>query len=110
MMNYHFNFSQYFPDLTNHTIDISYQLSHCYENERVFQKLLRTQAPSTEDLRSPTATKVFSSVTESLQWVNSLSDHLVSTRQGTATTLFVTGSLHLVGTVMTALGFTEDDV
>lgn len=94
------------------------QLSRCYANQQSFWEVInRSHSPTLlvetgrERLQDATLlvdrsvqTKVFTSVSDSIHFVETISSPRVGVH------VLVCGSLHLVGTVMNVLGFTVDDV
>lgn len=96
------------------------QLSHCYANQQSFWEVTTKPRPPTllveetggEALQDPPTllvehsvqAKVFTSVSDSIHFVETISSTQVDIH------VLVCGSLHLVGTVMSVLGFTVDDV
>lgn len=95
------------------------QLSRCFANQQSFREVINMPHSSTlpvetggDGPQDPAVlvdrgvqTKVFTSVSDSIHFVETIS----STQQVDVRVL-VCGSLHLVGTVMSVLGFTVNDV
>ena len=75
------------------------QLAHCSANEQCIRVLLST---AKEGKDKKPQTKVLTSTADALHYVETLGPSQVD--------VLVTGSLHLVGTIMSVLGFTVDDV
>ena len=111
-------------DQTNLTVTTDQQVSRCYDNEKTFKEFLTSWNSSQEDC-PVVETKVFPCISHALQWMESLCvpsephdsaspSQILSTALVPPPTphiaVLVTGSLHLVGAVMNALGFTIDDV
>lgn len=110
-------------DQTNLTVSPDHQLSHCYANEKIFKELLKS-GKSGEEGHPSVETMVFPCLSHAIRWMESLCDssqpHLSTTAMYTSSTpashssqqiaVLVTGSLHLVGDMMSALGFTIEDV
>lgn len=94
------------------------QLSRCYANQQSFREVINMPRSPTwvvetggDGLQDPALlvdhsvqTKVFTSVSDGIHFVETISSTQVDVH------VLVCGSLHLVGTVMSVLGFTVDDV
>lgn len=88
------------------------QLSRCYANQQSFWEVIHGHRSVAETGRERprdsltvdpnVQTRVFTSVSDSIHFVDSVSS--------TPVDVLVTGSLHLVGTVMSVLGFSVDDM
>ena len=98
------------PDRTSHMVTVSSQLSHCYSIQESCKHILKADK-STRDGRHPVEeeegdeeeTRVCGSVSEALQYIDS-----IDSTGGVV--VLVTGSLHLVGSVMSVLGFNVEDL
>ena len=82
-------------------------MSRCYSNQQAYQEVLsgRTRSAARDTAANGSQenqTRVCASVSEAIRYVDSLSASRID--------VLVTGSLHLVGSVMTVLGFTVDDI
>ena len=98
-------------DQTNHTVTHDCQLSRCYANQQCFKEVMLSTGEKTvaneggsveRSLESGTQTRVLLSVSDAIQFLESMSPAQVA--------VLVTGSLHLVGSAMSVLKFTVDDV
>lgn len=94
-----------YADLANKGTTYERQLACCYANQQTFKDVVLTVATKEMVLmggsREKVNTRVCASVSEAVDFINSLNPAKVD--------VLVTGSLHLVGTVMNVLGFTVDN-
>ena len=79
-------------DQTNYTVTSDSQLQRCHDNESLWKRL------------SSSSTHVFSCADEAVRWVREMGNdqHHVQ--------VLVTGSLHLVGSMIRVLGYQVEDL
>jgi folylpolyglutamate synthase len=100
------NITDLSADHTSRMVTQSSQLSHCYANQECCKHILLSDkntrfADGWEEPPSEEKTRVCVSVADALQHMDTLSP---------ARVVLVTGSLHLIGSVMSVLGFTVEDL
>lgn len=83
-------------------VTYSSQLSRCYENQQCFNHIQSSGLVDGQELTLEEMTRVCVSVSDALQYVDSLSPARIA--------VLVTGSLHLIGSVMSVLGFSVEDL
>ncbi|CAI8026281.1 Folylpolyglutamate synthase, mitochondrial [Geodia barretti] len=94
------------PDHTSHMVTQSSQLSHCYANQECCKHILSDKNAGVADVweepASEEKTRACVSVADALQHMD--------THSAARVVVLVTGSLHLIGSVMSVLGFTVEDL
>jgi folylpolyglutamate synthase len=93
------------PDHTSRMVTNSSQLSRCYANQQCLKDMLCSRTTAMADFQRPMPgeqTRVCVSVSDAVGFVDSLSPAKLA--------VLVTGSMHLVGSVMYVLGFTVENL